>query len=108
MHSHDDREMTEEDLIVELRDTAFGRVIYSPSIPRYTIVGALIGALLCGAAAWLIASGLWEIGYVGQFSASGEGWATFTGAGAGAPLGGLIGSTLAYRRIKNAELRMQK
>ena len=100
MHSHDDREITEADLIVELRDTAFGRVIYSRSIPRYTIVGALIGALLCGLVAWLIATGIWGVEHLGQFNASGEGWATFTGAGTGAALGGLIGSILAFRRIK--------
>ena len=44
-----------DEQVVELRDIALERQIYSPRILRNAIVGALIGAVLLGTAAWLVA-----------------------------------------------------
>lgn len=76
-----------------------GRIVYGPAMLLWALSGALIGALLLGAVAWLVASGAWAVAGAGQFAAAGTGVATFTGAGAGAALGALAGALVALHRI---------
>ena len=76
-----------------------GRVVYHASIFRLALLGALIGAAAAGLLAWIIAAGVWPLAEFGQFSASGSGVATFTGAGIGAAFGGLAGGLTALCRI---------
>lgn len=76
-----------------------GRVVYHPSIGRFALAGAVVGAFLLGLLAWLVASGVWPLRDVGQIAASGPPVGTFTGAGIGAALGALAGALAAMYRL---------
>jgi len=86
------------DLLVPIVDEQGAGRIYDPSILRLTLAGALVGAVLLGWLAFAIAGGL-PVAGLGQFSAAGAGAATFTGAGIGLALGGLVGGLVALYRL---------
>ena len=89
----------EKDLLIDYEDALLEKQIYSSELPKYICIGALAGAIVLGVISWLIASGTWLISYLGQFSASGDGVATATGAGAGVAIGGLIGGLIVLMRL---------
>lgn len=90
----------EKDLLVEKVDIFLERYIYSSDIPDGVIVGAVIGTVILGILAWLVAAGIWPMPYFGQFSASGDGVAAVVGAGVGAAIGGMIGGIIALLKLK--------
>lgn len=95
----------DEDLIVGYSDYYQNRRVYSPAIPRFTLWGALLGAMLLGTVSWLVAAGIWPIANFGQFSAAGDGVAAVTGTSVGAALGGLSGGLIAlYRLYHNQDI----
>lgn len=67
-------------------------LFYHPSILRNAIVGAVLGAIIFGAIAWLMAKGIIPIEGLGQIAASGIGAASFLGIITGSSIGGLFGS----------------
>lgn len=87
------------DLLVPIVDAQGAERIHDPSILQLTLAGALIGAVLLGWLAFAIAAGGLPIAGLGQFSAAGAGAATFTGAGIGVALGGLVGGLVALYRL---------
>lgn len=97
----------ENDLLTGYEDVLLEKQIYSSALPKYICIGALTGAIILGVISWLISRGFWLISYLGQFSASGDGVATATGAGVGAALGGLIGGLIVLKRLyrSNRELK---
>ncbi|MCK9275259.1 MAG: hypothetical protein M0P57_09225 [Syntrophales bacterium] len=77
-----------------LEDIIDGRRIYDSSLVWWTIAGALVGALIAGAAGYVTAQ--WTgIPYLGQFYSAGNLVAVFTAASFGLALGGLTGAAAA-------------
>ncbi len=67
-------------------------LFYHPSILRNAILGAVIGGIILGALAYMMAKGIIPIEGLGQISASGTGAAAFFGFITGSAIGGLFGS----------------
>jgi hypothetical protein len=67
-------------------------LFYHPSILHNTIAGAVIGGIILGAIAWMMAKGIIPVEGLGQMAASGLGATAFLGFVAGSAIGGLIGS----------------
>ncbi|MCJ8163386.1 hypothetical protein MKJ04_00930 [Pontibacter sp. E15-1] len=76
-----------------------GRPVYHPIIAKFTLIGAVFLGVLLGWLAYMVASGVWPIRDLGQFSASDNVVATFVGASVGVALGGLIGSIMGVFRM---------
>lgn len=93
------RSRREEELIVPLVDTQAAGRVYDPSILRWALLGAFIGAVLLGLLCYAIAAGALPIAGFGQFAASGVGVGTFVGTGLGVAIGGLIGALFALYRL---------
>ncbi len=76
-----------------------GRLIYHPAIGRGTIWGGLIGGIIFGLLAWLVAEGAVPICGLGQLGAAGNGPAAFLGFSIGSGIGGLVGAVLGMRQL---------
>lgn len=69
----------------------------------FALIGAFIGGVALGWLAYAVAEGNLPIEGLGQFAAGGAGVATFTGAGVGVALGGLVGGLVALFRLPRAQ-----
>ena len=99
---HEEKNRTarqESDLLVPFVDEVEGARIYDPSILRWALIGAALGALLFGWLAASLAYGNLPVVGLGPFSASGEGVAVSTGGGVGLAVGGLAGALAALFRL---------
>ena len=90
------------DLLVPLVDRTRAGVVYDPSMLWLTLLGAAVGLLILGVAAFAIATGRMPVAGLGQMAAGGFGPAVVAGAAVGAALGGLIGGLIACRRLPPA------
>lgn len=89
-----------EDLVVgKINHDPEGKMIYDPMVAKLTVWYGLVGAVIFGVFAYLIASGAMPIRDFGQLSTSGNGVATFVGAVIGIAIGGLTGSLIGLTHI---------
>lgn len=89
--------------VIPLVDAHGERAVYQSKILRFALVGALLGAVALGLAAWLVVNGTLPIAGLGQLGAAGLAVAVFTVAGTGVALGGLIGALCALYRLPRAD-----
>ncbi|WP_299761259.1 hypothetical protein [uncultured Pontibacter sp.] len=90
---HQNSKMTDGDLLVSTLNTdPEGGPIYHPAIGKGAFWGGLVGGVLVGTLAWLVASGVWPVVGLGQMAAGSYGAAAFMGFVLGSAVGGLIGS----------------
>lgn len=76
-----------------------GGPIYNPAIGTGAFWGALVGVILIGALAWLLASGAWPVVGLGQLPSGSYGAAAFLGFLIGSFLGGLTGSYIGRNKM---------
>ncbi|MEX2336807.1 MAG: hypothetical protein WD555_06015 [Fulvivirga sp.] len=92
--------MTEGDLLVPFQNKdPEGGPVYHPAIGKGALWGGIIGGILIGALAWLVASGAWPVVGLGQMAAGNYGAAAFMGFLMGSAVGGLTGSFIGINRM---------
>ncbi|ARS38145.1 hypothetical protein [Pontibacter actiniarum] len=97
---HQMSQMTDGDLLVPTLNTdPEGGPVYHPAIGKGALWGGLIGGVLVGALAWLVAAGVWPVVGLGQMAGGSYGAAAFMGFVLGSAVGGLIGSFIGINRM---------
>lgn len=76
-----------------------GGPVYHPAIGKGAFWGGLVGGILIGTLAWLIASGAWPVVGLGQLASGSYGAAAFLGFLIGSGIGGLIGSFIGMNKM---------
>ena len=99
---------TEKDLIVgNTNYDPEGSLVYDPIIGKLTLWIGLATAIALGIVAYLVATGVWLVGGLGQFAAAGSSVAVFTGFSVGFALGGLAGALIGISKMKKKEQQKQ-
>lgn len=103
MHGHAEREAPRhrdgERPVAPLIDVDEAGRIYHPSIHRWGLVAAVVGALLLGWLGYAAGVGSLPIAGLGQWAAGGPAVGAVTGGGLGAAAGGLAGALAALYRM---------
>lgn len=88
-----------EDVVVPVVDDDKAGRIYHPSIHRWALLAALVGAIVVGWIGYALAAGPLPVAGLGQWAVGGPAVGAFTGAGIGAAAGGLAGALGALYRL---------
>ncbi|WP_424494079.1 hypothetical protein [Salinimicrobium sp. GXAS 041] len=99
----------EPDLMLERTNRdPHGQLFYHPSILSMAITGAIIGGILLGFIAWMVADGAWSVVGLGQMSAGNRGPGAFFGFVVGSGIGGLFGGLLGIHSILRENRRVSE
>lgn len=99
----------EPDLMLERTNRdPHGQLFYHPSMLSMALTGAIIGGVLLGVIAWMVADGAWSVVGLGQMSAGNRGPGAFFGFVVGSGIGGLFGGLLGIRSTLRENKRVSE